>query len=847
MGRRQTSFNESLPAFIFDPNLDARQRAKLLEIEMNEQAKTVNDLKMLGASASTIEQEMRRLQELEALVFHDFRRDVMKKLRRQSVKATSMKDRLGLGPKTQLRSKSFKVPSPTIEVKEPPVNRGSHGSIDQASISVDSSPCHTANDPTGQKVKFVDATSQGSNGCHYRSHHLVIPGSRHCRTWKADFVPRTARLLGRIRRHLSYTSGSSDSYPIDDADNSDVFLSSPGRPRTPTPTNVSDTETETMTITNQSSDNVGGVDSRSGSDKYSSGSVPVNESDCRRTAVRRRDEGEYDGSTPGTATGPLSGHSSSHSSGAITPGGLGSSSSGTVKQHDPSIDLELDVRVCISSGMCNLYTRCISRDEEKRMKKERSFSGGISDTPGSPGSVRKKNEGRPNISTGKLRAPPPPSLSVAADTVFYIPGLDVKVHYESHNIHEETPVGSGGMFGGVGGGGSSAQSDSAGWSPAGATGGSGSGSLGATSRKGGIGSGIKRASLFTWLTLQSIQKETTVTPNILEFLEMALEPLPLPEPQQKSSVSQEPEPMFNVEVDAAAAVGGSGVPYVYASFPVDVVVYFHMQPSTIRFSCQPVSRVECLLQLPSLNLVFSSKRAQDGTVPELSSKIQETIGGLSVTGVLEDFSLFVFHPYGGKQRGTSGAPYLGASPLSALTDSERKDSLSVMVEFVKFHISRSRKINFESSTKMKAASFTDSAKANVRFSTIVDVGAAHFKYDMRRLTEILAFPRAWYRRSIVRRLFLGDFTGGTVASDWDETSPAPSASESPPNHSAPLKRQSSSSVEGTDANRRDNGSLSSGSGSGQPTPTLPAQTLGTAGAGSRARDKLRLNFDSDVI
>lgn len=56
------TFNENLPAFVFDPNLDARRRAKLLEIEMNEQAKTVDDLKKLGASASTIEQEMRRLQ-----------------------------------------------------------------------------------------------------------------------------------------------------------------------------------------------------------------------------------------------------------------------------------------------------------------------------------------------------------------------------------------------------------------------------------------------------------------------------------------------------------------------------------------------------------------------------------------------------------------------------------------------------------------------------------------------------------------------------------------------------------------------------------------------------------------
>ncbi|XP_042881836.1 transmembrane protein KIAA1109 homolog isoform X7 [Penaeus japonicus] len=806
-GRRQIALNESLPAFIFDPNLDARQRAKLLEIEMNEQAKTVNDLKMLGASASTIEQEMRRLQDLEAVVFHDFRRDVIKKLRRQSVKATSMKDRLGLGPKSHLRSKSFKVPSPTIEVKEP-VHCGSRGSIDQASISVDSSPCHTAstNDPAAQKVKFVEGSTFG--------------------------------------RHLSFTSGSSDSYPTDEIDNSDVFLSTPGHGRTPTPTNVSDTETETITITNfSSSDNVGSMESKSCGGLSAlvtmldqEGGQSTGEAGERRGSTH--DERGGTGSTPGTGTAPLSGHSSSHSSGPITPGGLGSSSSGTVKPQDPSIDLELDVRVCISSGMCNLYTRCISREEEKRMKKERSFSGGISETPGSPGSVRKKNEGRPNISSNKLRAPPPPSLSVSADTVFYIPGLDVKVHYESHNIHEETPVGSGGGL-----------SEGAGWSPAGATGGSGSQGGGSTSRKSAVGaSGMKRASLFTWLTLQSIQRETTVSPNILEFLELALEPLPLPEPQHKSPVaSQEPEPVYNVEVEATTAVGGGGVPYVYASFPVDVVVYFHMQPSTIRFSCQPVSRVECLLQLPSLNLVFSSKRAEDGTMTGLDSKLQATIGGLSVTGVLEDFSLYVFHPYGGKQRGATGAPYLATSPLAALTDSERKDSLSVMVEFVKFHISRSRKINFkpETNAKMKSANTADSAKAIIRFSTIIDIGAAHFKYDMRRLTEILAFPRAWYRRSIVRRLFLGDFTGGAVSSEWDEANPAP-ATDSPGNHNVPPKRHSSSSAEGTDANRRDNGSISSGSGGSQQTPTTSGQPHGTAGAGSRARDKLRLNFDSDI-
>ena len=38
---------------------------------------------------------------------------------------------------------------------------------------------------------------------------------------------------------------------------------------------------------------------------------------------------------------------------------------------------------------------------------------------------------------------------------------------------------------------------------------------------------------------------------------------------------------------------------------------------------------------------------------------------------------------------------------------------------------------------------------------ICDIGSATFNYDMRRLNEILDFPKAWYKRGLVQRLFLG--------------------------------------------------------------------------------------------
>ena len=377
------------------------------------------------------------------------------------------------------------------------------------------------------------------------------------------------------------------------------------------------------------------------------------------------------------------------------------------KAHEPNIDFELDVKVIVNSGKCVLHTKESSEEKmsytknNKTHRRERSVGTDF----GSPLPNRRgkdKSKFKYNTSGGAL-------MDL---TIFHVPGLDVKLHYQSKTLPEEfsPKVSTLDPFG----------------LPMN------------TARR----ISTKRASLFAWLTLQSIPEETIISPHILEFLEQTLEPFPT---TQFTVPSSNP---VNLEMLEHNYV-------VYASFPVDVIVYFTLKPSTFRFSCLPVSRVECMLQLPSLDIIFSSKRQEENSTSDKDSKIH-AVGGLSVTGCLADFNVYIFHPYGGGASKKASAPK-DSQPFSPLSDSERKDSLSINVEFVKFHLTRSRKLNFESSLPRKSID-QSSSRATIRFNSIVDIGTASFKYDMRRLTEILAFPKAWYRRNIMRRIFLGDLS-----------------------------------------------------------------------------------------
>jgi hypothetical protein len=57
--------------------------------------------------------------------------------------------------------------------------------------------------------------------------------------------------------------------------------------------------------------------------------------------------------------------------------------------------------------------------------------------------------------------------------------------------------------------------------------------------------GLKKATLFAWITLHSIPDETLISPNILHFLEQALEPIPITALIKRQLLRQ--RPMFLVK------------------------------------------------------------------------------------------------------------------------------------------------------------------------------------------------------------------------------------------------------------------------------------------------------------
>ncbi|XP_017281653.1 transmembrane protein KIAA1109 homolog isoform X8 [Kryptolebias marmoratus] len=753
--------------------IDARGRKfskRVVDIrELNEQAKVIDDLKKLGASEGTINQEIQRYQQLESVAVNDIRRDVRKKLRRSSMRAASLKDKWGLGYKPSYnRSKSISAPAGRPALKRIERQSSRIGDVDDfPDVRVDASS-------PGPRVTFnIQDTAPDP------SHAPVSPGCvfKFPEEPEVDLLSVTTDEPSHLHHVLHLHSPSA-------AESQRSVFSTPTTPAVFSPIIPLQREDLSSSSSEDSEKEEEFV-------KPSSYSRPLQASHRKPLGFSAMSQlfTERWPSTPANRSfsGPTS---------------------------EKNIDFELDVRVEIDSGKCVLHPTT-QQPEQEDISCKRSYDHSLKSLDQDSPPKKKKSTSTTHPFTGKKC---PIYLQTKSNdletTVFYIPGVDVKLHYNSKTLKTESPNASRGS--------------------------SLPRTLSKESKlyaKGKGSGGVKTAKLYAWVALQTLPEEMVISPCLLDFLEKALETIPITpvERNYAAMATQEEDmgqfdPVEPLEESSTSLVSSSTS--AYSSFPVDVVVYVRVQPSQIRFSCLPMSRVECMLKLPSLDLVFSSNRGEletptgpnppDGShppsstppgqhVPKLPSKASPLLGsplgrtrhsssqsdlttppstssGLSFTACMSDFSLYVFHPYGaGKQKSAVTGLPPGPGPLGTVDEEPssvtgRKDSLSINLEFVKVSLSRMRRTG--------GPTFIDSFSAKggkmdttlINISAVCDIGSASFKYDMRRLSEILAFPRAWYRRSIARRLFLGDQTINLPAASGPAT---PDSAENITQHLSP--------------------------------------------------------------
>ncbi|KAH9636968.1 hypothetical protein HF086_008229 [Spodoptera exigua] len=644
-------YTDHLPAFVFDTSIDAKKRSKLIEKEMNEQAKIINDLRTLGASHTTIEYEMKRLHDLEALVFKDFRRDMIQKLRRQSVRASSItKGKLGLGSN---RSKSFVVPSPPQERKD--FESAIEPNLTMSPGVGDSGETLLLGDEDNRLADIIEGGSWSSMesepltgkankaktaepNIDFELDVKVYINSGKCVLHTKEPSKEDDSIkIGRMRVGRSASGGLAEG-AAPGAGSGAGGSSPPGARRKPA-------HARHLPVLDLTVFRVPGLDLKVqyiptyAASLRMRATCPCSTSPCSacpastsRYSISRPTPQACACAPPARARPHRVPRARPRPQGTVYPDLRRKPAHA---RHLPVLDLTvfrvpgLDLKVqyiptyaaslrmratCpCSTSPCSACPASTSRYSISRPTPQAcACAPPARARPHRVPRARPRPQGTvyPDLRRKPAHARHLPVLDL---TVFRVPGLDLKVHYESKTLPEE----------------STSPQTVPSLPP-----------LNVGPRK----VGIKKAALFAWITVQSIPEETIISPHILEEM----------------------------------------------------------------------------------------------------SEPAVAMGGLSVTGCLADFSVNMFHPYGGKKSSLKEAQW---SPLS---DTERKDSLSINVEFVKFHLSRSRKLDFQTDQ--------DQSKATVRFSTIVDVGSASFKYDMRRLGEILAFPKAWYRRTIVRRMFLGDLS-----------------------------------------------------------------------------------------
>ena len=220
---------------------------------------------------------------------------------------------------------------------------------------------------------------------------------------------------------------------------------------------------------------------------------------------------------------------------------------------------------------------------------------------------------------------------------------------------------------------------------------------------------VKRGVLSLTAVVASLPEDIKLTPSLLEFIEHVARPTLAATVITSSSSSAESD-STDVESDIEGETQPSQQPPTESwpiSFPVDVTLVFQIQPSTVVLTCQPHSRVECVIQSPDVNFVISfslfTHQQLENSPTGISSDNTSYVSGqttivpfnnLYITGCLTTFVLELYSP----QVSTLKQP--------GVTAVEKREALSLTLGQAFIHFSR-KSVSAQCSRRQEARSVDD--------------------------------------------------------------------------------------------------------------------------------------------
>lgn len=254
----------------------------------------------------------------------------------------------------------------------------------------------------------------------------------------------------------------------------------------------------------------------------------------------------------------------------------------------------------------------------------------------------------------------------------------------------------------------------------------------------------KKGSLLFSVNIESLPAEMKLQPSLLEFMEQVIKPL---KGNAESSISNDSDSAESDSEGGASSLQSPTTPATI-SFPVEVTIFFHVKPSMVTLSCQPYSRVECSIAVPDVNLccsfVLFSPQLAENSASRLSSSSSSSVlssnvrpfNNLCVSGAVQAFSFNIFNP---------------SISSTARTDHSstetKKEVIGLTLGLASVHVSRQ-------AVKVMPSPGKDSYE-KMKLSVVVDVASIVLGFDMRRLNDVTAFRKCWYRKSVAEYFMLG--------------------------------------------------------------------------------------------